>query len=146
MSAVTATEANKAIARRFLDEAFNQGRLEVIDEIIAPDAVDHDPAPGQAPGAAGVRQAVSMFRAAFPDLRIELHDQVAQGDLVCNRWTIHGTHQGELMGIPPTGKRVQVPGIDIVRVAQGKLVEHWATLDQVGMLQQLGVMPAPGQG
>jgi steroid delta-isomerase-like uncharacterized protein len=139
-------EEYKAVVRRFIDEVWNGNVIDVIDEIIAPDAVDHNPNPGQAPGSAGVKQVVSMFRAAFPDLRMELHDQIAEGDKVVSRWTISGTHQGAFAGIPATGKPVAMSGIDVIRVTDGKMVEHWLAIDQLGMLQQLGVVPTPGQG
>jgi steroid delta-isomerase-like uncharacterized protein len=87
---------------------------------------------------------VTMYRSAFPDMRVTIEDLVAEGDKVAARWSVTGTHRGELMGIPATGKRVTVTGIEINRFAGGKLVEHWESFDQLSMMQQLGVVPAPG--
>jgi steroid delta-isomerase-like uncharacterized protein len=137
-------DANKAIVRRFFDEVWNQGQLAVVDEIITPDAVDHSPMPGQQAGAAGVKELVADLRAAFPDLHMALEDQVAEADRVCSRWILSGTNQGSFLGMPATGQRVSVQGIDIVRLEGGKMVEHWLAIDQLGMLQQLGVMPTQG--
>jgi steroid delta-isomerase-like uncharacterized protein len=136
---------NTAIVRRFVDEVWNGGNVDAIDAIIAPDAVDHNPNPGQPPGSEGVKWVVRAFRAGLPDLRMELEDQIAEGDTVADRWTISGTHQGELFGIPATGKRVRMAGIDMIRVVEGKMVEHWLSVDQLGLLQQLGIVPTPGQ-
>jgi predicted ester cyclase len=136
---------NKAVVRRFFDEVWNGGRIDVIDEIITPDAVDHNPNPGQPPGSEGVKWLVRVFSSAFPDMHFDLQDQVAEGDKVVSRWVLSGTQQGELFGIPATGKRISITGIDIVSVIGGKMTEHWVSIDQLGMLQQLGVVPAPGQ-
>ena len=139
------TEDNKALMRRIY-EVFNTGNLALADEVIAADAVDHQAMPGMAPGREGFKQLVTMFRAAFPDLECIIEDMLAEGDKVVTRLTMRGTHQGELMGIAPTGRPITVTGIDIVRFAQGQVVEHWGNQDDLGMLQQLGVVPAPGQG
>jgi steroid delta-isomerase-like uncharacterized protein len=138
-------EENKAIIRRFVDEVFNTGNMAAADELAAPDFLDHNPFPGTPPGLEGYKQGMRLFRAAFPDLEFILEDQIAEGDKVVARWTVRATHQGEVMGIPPTGKRVTVTGIDIVRFAGGKMVESWNLWDTLGLLQQLGVMPTPGQ-
>src|SRR5215472_16771964 len=95
---------NKAVVRRFFDEVWNGGRIDVIDQIITPDAVDHNPNPGQPPGSEGVRWLVRVFSSAFPDMHFDLQDQVAEGDKVVSRWVLSGTQQGELFGIPATGK------------------------------------------
>jgi predicted ester cyclase len=87
-----------------------------------------------------------MFRGAFPDLHLHIEDEIAEGDLLTTRWAGHGTHQGELMGIPATGKEVTVGGINISRIADGKIMERWEEFDMMGMMVQLGVVPAPGQG
>jgi steroid delta-isomerase-like uncharacterized protein len=139
------TEDNKALMGRIY-EVFNTGNLALADEVIAADAVDHQAMPGMAPGREGFKQLVTMFRAAFPDLECIIEDMLAEGDKVVTRLTMRGTHQGELMGIAPTGRPITVTGIDIVRFAQGQVVEHWGNQDDLGMLQQLGVVPAPGQG
>lgn len=138
------SEENKAVSRRVLEESFNQGNLAVIDELVSADYVDHDLPPGLPDGPEGFKQLVAMYRAAFPDVQMAIEDVVAEGDKVVIRWTARGTHQGELMGIPPTNKQVTVTGIDINRLAGGKMAEHWGNFDQMGMMQQLGVIPSPG--
>ncbi len=136
---------NKALVRRFLDEGFEKGDMAVVDELIAEDAVDHEAPPGLPPGREGIKMFLNMFRSAFSDLRFEIEDEIGEGDLVAQRITIHATHTGDFMGIPATGKRIAVSGIDITRVENGKLVEHWGATDNLGMMQQLGVIPTPGQ-
>ena len=137
-------EEHKAIQRRVY-ELFSGGNLEALEEVIAPDAVDHNAQPGLAAGLAGVRQTLGMFRAAFPDLRFTAEDLLAEGDRVATRVTATGTHRGEFQGLPPTGKQVTISGIEIVRIANGKVVERWGQFDFLGLLQQLGAIPAPGQ-
>jgi steroid delta-isomerase-like uncharacterized protein len=134
-------EENKALARRVLDEMFNKGNLDVADELLAPDYVDHDPAmPEDIHGPEGFKQYVSGYRSAFSDLHLEFEDQIAEGDKVVTRWTGTGTHDGELSGIPPTGKRVTLPGMEIVRISGGKLVEGWEGYDTMNLMRQLGVV------
>ncbi len=134
-------EENKALARRVLEEMFNKGNLDVADDLLAPDYVDHDPAmPEDIHGPEGFKQYVGAYRSAFPDLHLEIEEQIAEGDLVATRWTGTGTHDGELAGIPPTGKRVTLPGMEIVRISGGKLVEGWEGYDSMTMMRQLGVM------
>jgi steroid delta-isomerase-like uncharacterized protein len=140
------TEANKAVIRRFRAEVFNRGNVDLLEEIVTPDALDHSPNPGQPPGIEGVKWVVRTYRAASPDFHMEPHDENAEGNKVVSRWTITGTHQGDLFGIPPTGKRVSIAGIDIIRVTDGMMAEHWLSVDQLGLLQQLGIIPTPGQG
>ncbi len=119
------TEQNKAIDRRVYEEVWNGGSLAVIDELVAANYVDHDPQPtGALEGLAGLKQSVTMYRSAFPDVHFTVEDQIAEGDLLVTRWTARGTHQGPLMGIPPTGKQAMVTGISITRVASGKVVER----------------------
>ncbi len=140
-----ATEENKAISRRILDELWNKGNLDIIDELFASDYVNHNAPPGLTPDREGFRQFVTMYRSAFPDVQMTIVDQIAEGDKVADRFIAQGPHTGELMGIPPTGKRSTVTGIIIGRYAGGKTVEVWSEFDQLGMLQQLGVVPTPGQ-
>lgn len=140
------SEENKALARRVIEGCFNQGNLALADELFAPDYVDHDAPPGFPAGVEGFKQQVTMYRTAFPDVHITIEDQVTEGDKIVTRWSARGTHQGELMGIPPTNKEVTVTGIAIDRIDRGKIVEHWEIFDQLGMMQQLGVVPAPGEG
>lgn len=137
--------SNEAIAREAVD-AFNRGDSDAADRLFAAGYVDHDPSrAGLPPGPEGVRQAWSMMRSAFPDLQVEIEDVIAEGDRVAVRGAIHGTHRGELMRIPPTGKRVTVSLIDINRIENGKLAERWGQSDMLGMMQQLGVVPVPEQ-
>jgi steroid delta-isomerase-like uncharacterized protein len=140
------TDQHKALLRRLYDEVFTQGNIDVLDEIVAEHAVEHKGLPGiEATGREGVWQLASAFRRAFPDLTFEVHDLIAEGDKVVGHVTIHGTHEGELVGIPPTGRRVSVAAIDIVRAEGGKLAEHWGVTDNLAMLQQLGIIPALGE-
>lgn len=141
------TEANKAIVRRIFEEAFGKGNLAVLDEIIAPDQVNGGPGalPGMPPGPEGNKMLITAYRNAFPDLHFTIDEQIAEGNTVVTRWTAHGTHNGELAGLPPTGKPATVVGMGVDRIENGKIVESWGLFDQFGMLQQLGVIPAPGQ-
>jgi steroid delta-isomerase-like uncharacterized protein len=137
------SEANKAIARRVIEELFSEGRLELADELIAADAVGHDPAlPEPTRGPEGIKQAAAGYRGGFPDLRLGIEEQCAEGDLVCTRWTATGTNSGEFWGMAPTGKQATVTGITIDRIAGGKIVESWTNWDALGLLQQLGAVPA----
>lgn len=134
-------DTNKEIVRRLGVEPW-EGQLGVIDELVAPDYVGHDPAQPELHGPEGIKEFITGYLAGFPDGRITIDGQLAEGDMVATRWTGRGTHQGELMGIPPTGKQVTVSGITISRVKNGKVVEEWSNWDTLGMLQQLGVVPA----
>lgn len=140
-----AAEENKVFARRFIEEAWDKGNLAIIDEVVAEDFVYHDPPPGIPSTREGFRRIVAMSRVAFPDLRIVLEDVIAEEDRVAVRYTMRGTHQGELMGMPPTGKQVAVPGIVVLRVRDGKLTERWENADNLGLMQQLGVVPSTEQ-
>jgi steroid delta-isomerase-like uncharacterized protein len=143
------SEANKAVVRRFYEEAFSQGNLDVLDQIGASDYVNHDPSgpPGGWPGGTeGMRMVVGTYRTAFPDVQMTIDDQVAEGDKVVTRWTARGTNSGSLMGMPPTGRPIHITGISIERIAGGKIAETWVNFDGMGMMMQLGVIPAPGAG
>ena len=143
---MSAQEENKAVVRRQLDELFNKGNLDLAEELLAPDFVEHDPAmPEDLHGIEAFKQYVGGYRSAFPDIHIEVEDQVAEGDRVATRWTGTGTHQGELMGIAPTGNRAEVAGMNISRIEGGKIAESWSNYDVMGMMQQLGVTPSPEQ-
>ena len=138
------TEENKNVVRRLyetINEAVSTGKLELLDAIIAPNVEDHNPAPGQGSGIDGVRQAFGMSHDAFPDMHITVEDMIAEGDLVVARVTARGTNTGEFAGIPATGKQFAQTGIDILRVAKGKVVERWGAFDDLGLLQQLGAIP-----
>jgi steroid delta-isomerase-like uncharacterized protein len=119
------TEANKALVRRIYD-AFDTGGVDPLDEIVSPDFVDHDPTPGQAPGLAGLKQAVGLFRAAFPDGEMTVNELVAEGDKVFARVTLCGTHAGEFAGAPPSGRFISAEGVETFRIARGKIVEGWS--------------------
>lgn len=135
-------EANKQVVRRFVDEYQTAANERSFAELLHPEVVDRSRPPGIAEGAEGVRQQFEAFRAAFPDFHAVIHDQIAEGDKVVTRKVFHGTHRGELMGIPPTGREVQIEVIDIVRVEDGQIVEHWNVVDRLGLLQQLGALDA----
>jgi steroid delta-isomerase-like uncharacterized protein len=136
-------ERNKRIVRRFVEEYQTGADERAFVELLAPDVVDHSRPPGIAPGAEGVRQQFDSFRAALPDFRAIILDQVAEADKVVTRKVFRGTHEGELAGMPPTGGQVEITVIDIVRVQDGRIVEHWNVVDQLGLLRQLGAVPAP---
>ena len=138
------SEKNKAIARRILDEAWSQGKLDVIDELVDPDFVFHDPMAPGIKGTDGLKQLITMYRTGFPDLRFKIEDQLADGDKVINRWSCGGMHKSELMGIPATGKHTTTSGIGITRYKNGKAVEEWVYWDGLGWLRQLGVVPPLG--
>ncbi len=136
------SEQNKAIVRRTLEEPW-KGNLDVIDELVATDYVGHDPAtPEPLYGPEGVKEFITTYRAAFPDARIMVEQQLAEGELVATRWSGRGTHEGELMGIEPTGKQVTVSGLTISRLENDKIVEEHQNWDTFGMMQQLGAVPA----
>ena len=140
------SEENKALIRRFVEEAQSSGKdaaLATIDEMMSPDFVERSGVfPSFPTTRDGMKQLFTMLHEAFPDLRTTIHDQIAEGDKVVTRKTFHGTHQGELMGILPTGKEVAFDVIDILRIADGKLIDHWAVVDQLGLMQQIGAIPA----
>jgi steroid delta-isomerase-like uncharacterized protein len=136
------SEDNKAIAARALD-CFSTGDVDSLDELVAPDAEDHDtqnPHRGTR-GPEGGKKVVEMYRAAFPDLKLTVEDQIAEGNLVCTRWVAVGTQDGDLPGLPATGKQSTVTGISIDRIEDGKVVETWTNWDTLGMMQQLGAIP-----
>ena len=137
-------EANKALARRFFEEAASQQKVELIDEIFASDYVLHDPANPMVQDLESFKGFLMGHYAAFPDAKWTVEEVIAEGDRVVVRWTFSGTHQGELLGIPPTGKQVSMSGISIYRIADGKIAEEWAVSDVMGFMQQLGVIPPPG--
>jgi len=137
---------NKAIVRRFFEEVVNKGNMAVADELIAQDYLEHGSPAGQPAGIEGFKQFIALVATAFPDLQVTIEDMISEENKVVVRLTVHGTHTGKLMGaIPPTGKRAMWTGIDIIRVVGGKIAERWSQRDLLGMMQQLGVIPAPGQ-
>jgi steroid delta-isomerase-like uncharacterized protein len=138
------TEMNKTVSRRVVEEIFNRGELELADELVTADYVGHDPAsPELIMGPEGVRRQAAGYRAAFPDMRLTIEDEIAEGDKVVTRWTGRGTHAGDFFGIAPTGKETTVTGVTIDRLIDGKIVESWTNWDTFGLLQQLGVIAEP---
>ena len=137
------TEENKALVRREIEELFNHtGDLDVAEEVYAPDFVGHDPTmPEDLRGVEAVRQFAAGFRSAFPDLTCTIEDQLAEGDKVVTRWRASGTHEGETEDLgPSTGNRMEITGISIERISEGKVVEAWDNYDALGMMQQLGLI------
>jgi predicted ester cyclase len=135
-------------SRRLLEESFTDGNLAIIDEFVAPDAVNHDPAtPAEMRALSGpemLKRTVSMYRTAFPDVRMIVDDVIAVGDKVVLRWHSEGTHRGELQGLAPTGSRGSVTGISIDQWKDGKIVEAWVEWDNLGLARQLGAAPPEG--
>jgi steroid delta-isomerase-like uncharacterized protein len=139
-------EKNVAAMKRFYDEVMGKGNLKVIDELVADNFVEHyQPDPNVPANKAGLHQTMGMFRAGFPDLQVTIEDMIAKGDKVWAYTTMRGTNTGAFMGMPATGKKIEVKGIDIVRFVNGKAVEHWGVNDDLGMMTQLGMIPMPGQ-
>jgi steroid delta-isomerase-like uncharacterized protein len=139
-------EDNKALVRQLVDQVFNQGNISKLDEFVEPDFVEREVLPAGIPGGReGLRQLTTMLRSAFPDFKATIDDILAEGDKVVIRQTWTGTHKGEFMGIPPTGRDMSMEVIDIIRLANGKFVEHWGVMDAMAMMQQLGAIPPPGQ-
>lgn len=140
----TSEEENKAQYRRTFEEAFNQGNLAIVDDLVAPDFLNHEVPPGMNNrGPDSTRQAITMLRTAFPDLHVTIKELVAEGDTVAGRVTMSGTHLGPFQGIPPTGRTFQQDQMHFVRFRDGKGIEHRAVRDDLGMMRQLGVIPAP---
>lgn len=135
-------EENKAVVRRYYAEVLNAGDLDTLDALAVASYEEHDPLPGHPPGLAGFKQRVEMLRSAFrPCFTVE--DVIAEDDKVVVRWTNRGTHVGDFLGMPPTGKAFAMAGIDIHRLRDGKLAEHWHVVDLFSQLQQLGLLPTP---
>jgi steroid delta-isomerase-like uncharacterized protein len=138
-----ATEQNKKIVTEFIDAVFTRGDLGAVDEYLAADFINHDPPVGVTADREGMRAAGALFRAACPDWHSEMDILVGEGDLVAERFTASGTHQGELLGVPPSGKTITMPGINIWRVREGRITERWGRLDELGLLRQLGLVNLP---
>jgi len=134
-------EENKALVRRFVDEFWTEGNAATADELMAPDAEIHMPT-GEVVDLDGLKGFASTWRESFPDWNSTFEELIAEGDRVAERWTGRGTHRGELQGIPPTGKRVEVPGSVFYRIVGGKIVEFRGQLDMMRLTQQLGVIVA----
>ncbi len=143
------TQENKTIVRRMTEEVLCGGNLDLMDELVSPDFINHNLlATGEASQGVGInsyRQEAIGFRSVFPDIAVTIIHLLADGDKVISHVQMRGTHKGEFMGIPATGKRVEWSAISIVRLANGKIAERWNIADRYGLLQQLGAIPAPRQ-
>ena len=136
------SEQNKAIVRRVFEELRNQGNLSVADQLFTPNYTDHDSSsPDFGHGPESERKRVTLYRTAFPDMRLTIEDIIAEGETVMARWSCRGTHKGDLSGIAPTGKQFNISGVSIARLANGKMAEGWVNWDALGLMQQLGVVP-----
>jgi steroid delta-isomerase-like uncharacterized protein len=135
-------EDNKRVARRYYEEVLNGGDEELLGELAAPGYVEHDPFPGQGDGIEGLRRRVALLRSSFSPCVYTVEDMVAEGDRVVVRWRSRGTHSGDFVGLPPTGRSYEMAGIDVHRLEHGRLAEHWHVVDQLALLQQLGVLPS----
>jgi predicted ester cyclase len=134
---------NKALARLLMEEDISRGDEAVADAIIHPDFFDHTNPPGMQHGLAGHKAVVRLFRSVFPDLDWRIDDLIAEGDKVVARTTMRGTHEGPFFGIPPTGRSVEMVGVHIMRIADDRIVEHWGSNDDLGLMRQLGAIPSP---
>jgi len=136
------TESNKRLVRRYYDEVLNGGNLGLLDQIALHDYDEHSPFPGQPNGIEGLKARVGAIAASFKPV-FTVHELIGEDDTVIAYWTNTGTHQGEFMGIPPSGRKVTISGIDVHRLRDGKMAEHWHVVEELQMLQQLGVIPMP---
>jgi steroid delta-isomerase-like uncharacterized protein len=137
------SDANKELMGQFYEEVVNAGKLELIDDMLTDDFVEHEQFPGMTPDREGVKQFFGMFKAAFPDATFTPEQVLAEGDLVAARVRIRGTHQGEFVGVPASGRSIDVQAMDIVHFRDGIATAHWGVTDAMAMLQQLGAVPAP---
>ena len=136
------SENNKAIVRRLIEEVWNKGNLSLVDELFAPNYEHHDAStPDFGRGPESEKKRVTLYRNAFPDVRLTIEDIIAEGETVMTRWSCRGTHKGDLRGIAPTGKQINISGVTIARLANGKFAEGWVNWDALGLMQQLGVVP-----
>jgi steroid delta-isomerase-like uncharacterized protein len=140
------SEANKNVVRRLFEEVWNKNNLPVADEVFASSYTHHDTStPDVGRGPESEKKRASLYRTAFPDLRLTIEDIIAEGETVTARWSCRGTHKGDLSGITPTGRQFTISGISIARFANGKMVEGWINWDALGLMQQLGVVPELGK-
>ena len=131
----------ESLISRLFAEVFNQGNLAVVDELLSPDHFTHTSFCGASPGPGGLKWLIAMFRTAFPDLHCTVEDEIRDGDQFAAHWTMRGTHRGLFMGNPPTGRQVEVQGMIFGRIENGRIAEDWTLIDQIGILQQLGLVP-----
>ncbi len=135
---------NTAAVRKLADEGFKGRNMASVDEIVSATMIDHNAMPGQKPGPEGVKDFINLLYSAFPDVKFTNEHIFGEGDMVADHWHMEGTHGGPFMGIPPTGRRVHVEGIEVFRMSGGQIVERWAQVDTMGLLRQLGAIPEPG--
>ncbi len=149
MASAVQSKENKEIVRRYYEEALNENRAELLEELIAPDVVNHDPlsdetlTPEEARGFDGFRRHVEVFHEAFPDGRVTIDDMIAEGDTVAARFTVEGTHDGRFAGIEPSGNKISGSNMVFYRIEDGKIVERWLETDKLEMLEQLGAIEPP---
>ena len=140
------SETNKTVVRRLFEEVWNKGNLPVTDELFAPNYVHHDSStPDVGRGPESEKKRATLYRTAFPDLRLTIEDIIAEGETVTARWSCKGTHKGDFSGIAPTGKLFTISGISVARFTNGKMVEGWVNWDALGLMQQLGVVAEVGK-
>ena len=139
------SDAAKAVVRRNTEEVQSHGNFDVFEELFADDFVDHTPQPNMTPNKDGVRDLYHRLRAAFPDFHADIHWQAADGDLVTTYKTYHGTHKGTFLGVAPTGRSIHFETVDVMRVRNGKITEHWGVANLFSLMQQLGAWPAATQ-
>ena len=136
------SENNKAIVRRLIEEVWNKGNLSLVDELFAPNYEHHDASsPDFGRGPESEKKRATLYRTAFPDLRVTIEDIIAEGETVMTRWSCRGTHKGDLSGVAPTGRQINISGVTITRLEKGKLAESFVNWDALGLMQQLGVVP-----
>ena len=141
MTTTNISEAAKAVVRRNTEEVQGGGNFEVFEELFADDFLDHTPQSGRTPDKDGARQLYKLLRTGFPDFHAEIHFQLADGDRVTTYKTYHGTHRGEFFGIAPTGRAIQFETVDVMRVRDGKITDHWGVANLFSLMQQLGALP-----
>jgi steroid delta-isomerase-like uncharacterized protein len=134
---------NQSVLQGIVDQAFNQGNLAAIDELVAPDGISHHLSWGIPANRMGLKQLIAMLRTAFPDLQCTIEDEIIEGDKIAAHWTMRGTHKGLFLGNSPTNKPVLVQGLIYARIENNQLIENWTMIDQMGVLQQLGLVPPP---
>jgi len=145
MNSITPSEAAKAVVRRNTDEVQGKGNFQLFEELFADDFIDHTPQPSTTPDKAGVRKLYTFLRAAFPDFHAEIHWQLADGDRVATYKTYHGTHEGTFLGIAPSHRKIHFETVDVMRVQNGKITDHWGVGNLFSLMQQIGGWIPPSQ-
>ena len=134
---------SQSVLQRIFDKAFNQGNLAAVDELVAPDGISHQLSWGTPANRMGLKQLIAMLRTAFPDLLCTIEDEIIEGDKIAAHWTMRGTHKGLFLGNSPTNKPILVQGLIYARIENNQIIENWTMIDQMGVLQQLGLVPPP---